>query len=85
MWFCNHFGSLDVREALRFGLEFGINADKIAKLEREEREELLDSLNKFPEPDNPYHDLQAEMGFTKHVGEIKSNEELITLRHIDES
>ncbi|HUV80453.1 MAG TPA: class I SAM-dependent methyltransferase [Candidatus Bathyarchaeia archaeon] len=32
---------------------------------------------------NPYFDLQAEMGFTKHVGGLKATNELIELCHID--
>ncbi len=32
MRFCCPYGSLDVREAIKFGLEFGINADKIVEL-----------------------------------------------------
>jgi len=32
---------------------------------------------------NPYFDLQAEMGFTKHMGGLKATEELIELCHID--
>ncbi len=29
---CNPFGSLDVREAIRFGIEFGLDADKIIEI-----------------------------------------------------
>lgn len=29
IWLCNPFGSQDVREAIRFGIDFGFNADKI--------------------------------------------------------
>ncbi len=32
---------------------------------------------------NPYFDLQAEMGITKHIGGLKATEELIALCHID--
>ncbi len=32
MRLCNPFGSLDVMEVIRFGLEFNLNADKIVDL-----------------------------------------------------
>jgi len=32
---------------------------------------------------NPYFDLQAEMGFTKHFGGLRATKELVELCHID--
>jgi arsenite methyltransferase len=41
------------------------------------------SRKELSELKNPYFDLQAEMGFTKHMGGSKATEELIELCHID--
>ncbi len=41
------------------------------------------SKEKIPELENPYFDLQAEMGSTKHGGGLKATEELIQFCHID--
>lgn len=40
------------------------------------------SRKEISELENPYFDLQAEMGFTKHMGGSKATEELIGLCHI---
>jgi len=41
------------------------------------------SLKKISDLENPYFDLQAEMGFTKHFGGLNATKELIELCHID--
>ena len=41
------------------------------------------SRKEISELENPYFDLQAEMGFTKHMGGLKTTRELIELCHID--
>jgi len=40
------------------------------------------SRKEILELENPYFDLQAEMGFTKHMGGLKTTRELIELCHI---
>ncbi|MCK4476167.1 MAG: class I SAM-dependent methyltransferase [Methanophagales archaeon] len=42
------------------------------------------SRKEISELENPYFDLQAEMGFTKHLGGLKATRELIELCHINE-
>ena len=42
------------------------------------------SLKENSELKKPYFDLQAEMGFTKHLGGLKATRELIELCHINE-
>jgi arsenite methyltransferase len=42
------------------------------------------SIQQWKILNNPYFDLQAEMGFTKHLGGLKATRELIELCHINE-
>ena len=41
------------------------------------------SQNEISKLENPYFDLQAEMGITKHIGSFKATKELIELCHIN--
>lgn len=45
--------------------------------------EKQSSKKQIPELENPYFDLQAEMGSTKHGGGLKATQELIEFCHID--